>query len=154
MEHRLLRMESDTILEAFEAHMPKTYEQLLAIQSGGELQEHYPQCDKISIDYGIMEKVNPQQVRIIPADLGWSDIGTWASLHEELTHHPKENLIKGKVTALQCEGCLIYNETDEELCVHGLSNAVLVKTKDFVLNCSMQASRELKKLLKARHETN
>lgn len=142
----------DTILEAFKQHLPQTHAQLLAIQEGGSLEEHYPQCDKISIDYGIMEKVNPEQVRIVPADLGWSDIGTWASLHEELAASPKDNVIKGAVKALDCEGCLIYNETDEELSTYDLKDTIVVKTAEHQLVCSKEGSRQLKKLLK--HEAN
>ena len=59
-----------SILEAFAEHLPQTYTQLMAIQNGGDIKEHYPLCDKISIDYGIMEKLDPSKVRIIPADLG------------------------------------------------------------------------------------
>lgn len=144
----------DVILEAFKEHMPSTYEELMAIQGGADIQTHYPKCEKISIDYGIMEKVDPSEVRIIPADLGWSDIGTWASLHEELATDPKANVIKGKVSALDCEGCLIYNETADCLSVYGLRDCIVVKTESDQLVCSKENSRTLKELLKTHESTN
>ncbi|MFT7184444.1 MAG: mannose-1-phosphate guanylyltransferase [Oceanicoccus sp.] len=145
---------ADVILEAFKAHMPQTYEQLMAIQAGGDINELYPKCEKISVDYGIMEKVDPAQVRIIPADLGWSDIGTWASLHEELVTEPKGSLIKGNVFAFECEGCVIYNETDTPLNVFGLTGMVVVQTKDQTFSCPLDKSHELKKMLNAKSNTN
>lgn len=144
----------DVILQAFKDHLPNTHNTLLKIQEGGNMETLYPQCEKISIDYGIMEKVSPEQVRIIAADLGWNDIGTWASLHEELASESRGNVTKGKVTALDCKGCLIYNETEQEIAVSGLRDMVIVKTKDADLACSMKASMELKSLLKLRNGSN
>lgn len=138
---------ADVILEAFRLHLPKTYEILMAIQAGGDLKTLYPQCDKISVDYGIMEKVDPSQVRIIPADLGWSDIGTWTSLHEELTSFPQDNLIKGNVTAVDCQGCILYNESSEPLHVFGLKKMVVVKTKELCFSCPLDKSQDLKHFL-------
>jgi len=64
------------ILEEYQQHSPNTYNKLQ--------EDKYEECENISIDYAIMEKVDPSEVRIIPATLGWSDIGTWESLFEEL----------------------------------------------------------------------
>jgi len=66
----------DTILEKYRKHHPDCFEKLS--------QNRYEECENISIDYAIMEKVDPSEVRIIPATLGWSDIGTWESLFTEL----------------------------------------------------------------------
>lgn len=140
---------ADVILEAIKEHLPQTYEQLIAIQSGGDINELYPKCDKISVDYGVMEKVDPKQVRIIPADLGWSDIGTWSSLHEELTSSPNENLIKGDVKAVDCEGCILYNETNTPLSAFGLKDMVVVKTDEDCFSCPRDKSNELKNFLNA-----
>lgn len=136
-----------TILEEFEKHLPKTYAELQHIVSGEPMEVCYPQCDKISIDYGIMEKVDPSRVRIIPADLGWSDIGTFASLHEELAHSPKDNLIKGDVVAVESEGCLLYNEGVDQIAVFGLKNMVVVNAAGKTLICSKERSNDLKILL-------
>ena len=64
------------ILEKYKQHAPDTFKKLQ--------EDNYIDCENISIDYAIMEKVDPSEVRIIPAILGWSDIGTWESLFEEL----------------------------------------------------------------------
>lgn len=138
---------ASTILQEYKNHLPKTYKHLMAIQSGEQIVEHYPQCDKISIDFGIMEKLDPKKVRIIPADLGWTDIGTWQSLHEELTGNPKENLKKGKVLVEDCEGSVIYNETENSIAAFGLKNMAVVKVKGYTLVCPLDKSQDLKKIV-------
>lgn len=138
-----------TILNEFKEHLPNTYKELQKIAKGVNVNTAYPKCDKISIDYGIMEKIDPKRVRIIPADLGWSDIGTFASLHEELTNDPKENLIKGKVNAVECEGSVIYNEGKDIIATLGLKDIVIVNADGKTLVCKKNRSADLKLLLKS-----
>jgi len=140
---------ADTILEEFKKHLPKTYAELQKIADGAKIADCYPKCDKISIDYGIMEKVDPSRVRIIPADLGWSDIGTFASLHEELTDKDSDNLTKGEVAMVDCEGSLIYNEDDGIIGAIGLKDIVVVHADGKTLVCKKNRSSDLKNLLKA-----
>jgi mannose-1-phosphate guanylyltransferase len=142
-----------TILKEFEKHLPQTYEQLVRIQNGTPIEEAYPLCDKISIDYGVMEKVDPHRVRIIPADLGWSDIGTFASLHDELAQEPGANLTKGKVLAVDSEGCLLYNEGTDLMAAFGLKDMVVVNADGHTLICPKNRSADLKILLKKLHES-
>lgn len=141
-----------TILKEFERHLPQTYEQLQRIQNGTPIEEAYPLCDKISIDYGVMEKVDPQRVRILPADLGWSDIGTFASLHEELAEKPGANITKGEVLAVDSEGCLLYNEGPDLMAAFGLKDLVVVNADGHTLICPKSRSADLKTLLKQLHE--
>jgi mannose-1-phosphate guanylyltransferase len=140
------------ILQEFANHMPETHKHLKAIQSGAPVQDHYPLCEKISIDYGIMEKVNPSQVKIIPADLGWSDIGTWAALHEELSQTPEENLIKGRAVQVDSSGNLIYNDSEKEICTLGLTNTIVVHYEGQTLIMPKDRSADLKTLLEKRNE--
>jgi mannose-1-phosphate guanylyltransferase len=141
------------ILEAFQKHAPQTYTQLKAIQEGGDINEHYPKCEKLSIDYAIMEKVDPSEVRILPAEnMGWSDIGTWASIHEELAESPTANVEKGKVVSLECEGSLIYNETNGTLATFGLKDLIVVQTEGKTLICPKDRSADLKLLLEKLNE--
>jgi len=137
-----------TILAEFERHLPQTFEQLERIQNGAPIEEAYPLCDKISIDYGIMEKVDPTRVRIIPADLGWSDIGTFESLHDEVASAPSANLTKGKVLIVDSEGCLIYNEGPDLMAAFGLKDMVVVNASGHTLICPKNRSADLKTLLK------
>ncbi|MBT4384903.1 mannose-1-phosphate guanylyltransferase [Candidatus Peregrinibacteria bacterium] len=135
-----------TLLEAFKEHQAETYEHLMAIQSGEPIEEHYPKCTKISIDYGIMEQVNPSQVRIISADFAWSDLGTWAALHDELSED-NNNVEKGDVLSVDSEGCLIYNQGQDKISTLGLKDIVIVNANGHTLVCHKSRAADLKKLL-------
>ncbi len=90
---------TDILLGHYKDHQPQTYEKLIAIMNSYDtedqnqtIKDHYPTLEKISIDYAIMEKVDPHHVLIIKADLDWTDIGNFDSLYAELEkrgHHEK-----------------------------------------------------------------
>jgi mannose-1-phosphate guanylyltransferase len=146
---------ASTILEAYEAHLPDTYERLMKIQAAWSsdqqravVEAEYPQCQKISIDYAIMEKVDPSEVRIIPANLGWSDIGTWLSLHEELAETPEDNLTKGDQLNLDTEGSIIYNQEGSKLIATvGLKDVAIINTEDTILICDKNRSQDVKTIV-------
>jgi mannose-1-phosphate guanylyltransferase len=144
----------DTILKNFKKYQPKTYGQLMKIQKSigtkneaDALKRFYPACEKISIDYGIMEKVDRKEVRIIPAELGWSDVGTWESIYEEL--HPKglANLVKGKHLGIDSESCLIYGNGNKLIATIGVKDLVIVETADAILICKKGRSQDVKTLV-------
>ena len=93
-----------------------------------------------------MEKVDPSKVRIISANLGWSDIGTWQSLHEELTEKPDDNLIQGNLLALDTTGSVLINtESSKKIVVIGLDNVAVINTPDAILICDKHHSHGIKK---------
>jgi mannose-1-phosphate guanylyltransferase len=144
----------DTILKKFKEHLPNTHKHLMTIQKsiGGPneaktLREHYPKCDKISIDYGIMEKISPKEVRIIPAELQWSDVGTWESIFSELTKNENCNLIKGKHIGIDTKGSLIYGNGKKLIATIGIKNLAIVDTGDALLICRKDRSQDVKKVV-------
>jgi mannose-1-phosphate guanylyltransferase len=146
----------DTILEKYKKHLPKTYKHLMKMQDAiGKkdeekvIAEHYKACEKISIDYAIMEKVNPSEVRIIPANFGWSDVGTWESIHAEMTKNPRENLIHGKHICIDTKGSLIRTDNPYKIIATiGLENIIIVDTPDALLVCPKDRSQDVKKIVK------
>lgn len=70
------------------------------------LNEEYKKCDSISIDYAVMEKSN--SIKVIPADLGWDDIGTWLSLKRYIKPDDKDNYVKGPVELIDSSNNVIY----------------------------------------------
>jgi len=80
-----------TLLNHYKTFQPDTHTKLTTMMESYDtenqekvINDHYPTLTKISIDYAIMEKVDPKEVRIVKADLGWTDIGNWEALYEEL----------------------------------------------------------------------
>lgn len=113
----LLVWKVSTIMEKFQEFQPETFSILQKITAQVDQKNYtetlinlYPLCQKISIDYAIMEKVATNEVRIIPADLGWNDIGTWESIWSELHDEDKNqgNVTKGNVITLETSNSLIY----------------------------------------------
>lgn len=146
----------DTILEKYKKNLPDTYKKLMNIkESIGKSNEeeviykNYSACEKISIDYAIMEKVNPEEVRIIPADFGWSDVGTWESIHDELVENPEENVFNGNHISIDTKGSLIRTESKSKLIAAiGLEDMVVVDTPDALLICPKKRSQDVKKIVK------
>lgn len=153
-----------TILAQFKKHLPKTYAALMQIQKAaatGDMKKrdaaiakYYPQCDKISIDYGIMEKVKPEMVRVIPADLGWNDVGTWDALYDELTEFSDQNLTKGTVLSLDTKGSLIYGNKKKLITTVGIENLVVVDTDDVLLICKKGQGGKVKKIVEELKKKN
>ncbi len=136
---------TSTILEKYKKFHPETHEKLTKMaQNPEETANLYPTLEKISIDYAIMEQLTPEEVRIIQADLGWSDIGNWEAIWEELAKSPEENVTRGPVKALDCEGCLIYADNNKELRAIGLKDMVLIDTPEGTLKCHKKDSVRVK----------
>jgi len=145
---------TDVIMEYFKKHQPDTYAVLQKIKkvlgSKNEakiINRLYPKCEKISIDYGIMEKVDRKNVRIIPAELGWSDIGTWESLHEELDTDEEGNLVNAIHIGLETRDSLFYGQNGRLIATIGIKNLVVVDTPDALLICDKKKSHDVKKLV-------
>jgi len=144
----------ETILQKFKKHQPKTYANLIKIQKSigtkyekKTIQELYPRCEKISVDYGIMEKIDPKEVRIIPAELGWSDVGTWDSIFSELVQGSENNLVKAKHLGIDTRRTLIYGTRDKLIATIGVKDLVIVETHDALLICDKKRSHDVKKLV-------
>jgi len=97
----------------------------------------------VSVDYGILEK--EAGILVLPANVGWSDLGTWRSLHEFLAG-AGENVTFGDVILSGCRRALV--RTDRGLvAVLGMEDVVVVRSGDAVLVCPRARSEEVKGLL-------
>lgn len=142
------------LLEKYKELKPETYAKLMQIADGLEgddpekvLNEIYPTLEKISIDYAIMEKVNPSEIRIIKADMGWSDIGNWKAIFEAIKEDGKANVEKGNVKSLSSENCLIYAYGNKPVRVLGLKNAVVIDTPNGLVVGDMEEVKKIKEIL-------
>lgn len=149
------------MLSQYKKYAPKIYEGLMKIQKswGSDEQESvvrevYPDLEKDSVDYAIFEKMDPNELVVLPADLGWSDIGAWNILKEELSREPVDNVISGNVIDLDCEDSLIYNKSDNKvIAAIGLRGLVVVDTPDGLLVCDKNKVSEIKKVIEKLKET-
>jgi mannose-1-phosphate guanylyltransferase (GDP) (EC 2.7.7.22) len=138
------------VLHAFEQHLPEMYEVFAAEANLFDTeQEHdalvriYPQCTNISIDYGIMEKA--QNVHIIPASIGWSDLGTWNSAYENMDKDYLGNAVTGKnVMVIDATRNMVHVPDSKMVVLQGLDDFVIVDTNDVLLICKKDREQEIK----------
>lgn len=142
------------LLEMYKKHFPKAYRIFTIIQKTlgtkqgkNVLKKMYPKIPKTSIDYAIMEKIDPKNVRIIVADFGWSDIGNFAALFAKLSGDRSGNFVRGPFMGKDNKNCLIYNYDTKLVTALGLSDMVVVNTKDALLLCPRDRSADVKMLV-------
>ena len=106
----------------------------------------YSDCKNISIDYGIMEKAD--NVCVITSDFGWSDLGTWGSLHDQMKKDKTQNVLIGKeVMTYDVKGCLV-NAADNKLVVlQGLEDYIIVETDDVLLVCRIEDEQRIRNIV-------
>ena len=104
----------------------------------------FESCRSESIDYAVMEKTGDAVV--VPLDAGWSDVGSWASLHEACDRDENGNTLRGDVMVEDTRDSYIYSESRLVAAV-GLRDYVVVETKDAVLVAPMDRVQEVKKLV-------
>lgn len=137
-------------LHAFQQHMPELYELFTAddVQLNAENEKEvisriYPHCSNISIDFGIMEKAD--NVYVIPAAFGWSDLGTWNSAWENMEKDYLENAVAGdNVIVFDTTKCMIHVPTDKLVVLQGLDDYIIADTEDVLLICRKDKEQEIK----------
>jgi mannose-1-phosphate guanylyltransferase / mannose-6-phosphate isomerase len=101
-------------------------------------------CRSESIDYAVMEQT--AHAAVVPLDAGWSDVGSWASLHAACERDAHGNTLSGDVIIEDTEGSYLYSESRLVATV-GLRDCVVVETKDAVLVAHKDQVQEVKKLV-------
>lgn len=142
----------DTILKLFQEHLPDMYQLLeqieQAIGTPRELQvlnEIYPQMEDIAVDYAILEKT--KHIAAISADIGWSDIGDWARLKDEMTDLESDNLVRAEHIGIDTNNSLVYGPDKKMIVTIGVENLVIVDTPDALLVCDKYRSIDVKKVV-------
>lgn len=141
------------ILEAFRQHLPEMYGVFSEGQGKFDTDEEpgfidyaYAECKNISIDYGVMEKAD--NVCVITADFGWSDLGTWGALHDQLKKDRQNNVVVGKeVLTYDVEGCLVNVPADKLVVLQGLKDFIVVETQDVLLVCRMEDEQKIRNIV-------
>ena len=140
---------ADTFRDRLSRHLPEVHGAMEAAfrsfgtrEFPGKLRAAYRRIPSISVDYGILEK--EEGILVIPAKFGWSDLGTWRSLHEFLGK-PGENVTFGNVILSDCGN--IFARSDRGLlAVVGMDDVVVVRSADAVLICPRSRSEEVKRI--------
>ena len=112
-------------------------------QEAERVAEIFPTCEKISIDYAVMEKAD--YIYTIPGDFGWSDVGTWGSLWTLLPHDAEGNAVVGENVHLnECKGCIVHAQGAESLVLQGLEDCIVVHRGGRMLICKLSEEQRIK----------
>lgn len=105
--------------------------------------EIFPTCEKISIDYAVMEKAD--YIYTFPADFGWSDVGTWGSLWTLLEHDDNVNAVVGEnVHLYDCHGCIVHAPNASSVILQGLDDCIVVEREGRLLVCRLSEEQRIK----------
>jgi len=111
------------------------------------IDEHYPTSPNISIDYAIMEQAD--NVYTIPADFGWSDLGTWASLYEAAPRNEENNVIAAtQISIKDTTNSIIHISNDKLAVIRGLDNFIVVDEGNALLIYPKAHEQEIKEVVK------
>ena len=106
----------------------------------------YTVCKSISIDYGVME--NADNVYVLAADFGWSDLGTWGSLYENRTRDKKGNTVVGKhVMLYDSSNCIINMPKDKVAVLQGLNDYIVVESENVLLVCRKTDEQQIRQFV-------
>ncbi len=139
-----------TIEKAFRANQPEIaalFDSLEKTMYTAEEQEAvdrvFPQCPNISIDYAVMEKA--RNIYVFPADFGWSDLGTWGSLYEQLPKDAAANaVVGGHVRMVESHGCVVHVAGDKKMVVQGLEDYIIAEDHGVILICKKAEEQRIK----------
>lgn len=139
-----------TIVNAFRVYsrdISNKFESLISVydtpQEQAKIDEIYPTCENISVDYAIMEHAD--EVFVSPAEFGWSDVGTWGALHELLPKDDCGNTVVGNdVHIVESQRCIIHTTTCRTVVVQGLDDCIVVEKDGQLLICRMSEEQRIK----------
>jgi len=139
-----------TIVNAFRIYQPRMariFEALLPVYgTEGEqaaIDEQFPKCENISVDYAIMEKA--EEIFVCPADFGWSDLGTWGSLLTQSKRDLYGNAAIGPNVALfDSHNCIVHTTQEKKVVVQGLDGYIVAENNDTLLICKLSEEQRIK----------
>lgn len=144
----------DTIMESLRAFVPELAakmdimsESFFTPSERAVVGDIFPTCEKISIDYAVMEKAD--YIYTIPGDFGWSDVGTWGSLWTLLSHDEDGNaVVGGNVHLNDCRGCIVHAPGAESVVLQGLEDSIVVERDGRLLVCKLSEEQRIKDFVK------
>ena len=140
----------NTIVNAFRIYQPsmaKIFESMLPVYGTEKEQsfidERFPECENISVDYAIMEKA--EEIFVCPADFGWSDLGTWGSLHGQSKKDLYGNATIGQdINLIESHNCIVHTTQEKKVVIQGLDGYIVAEKDDILLICKLSEEQRIK----------
>ena len=143
----------NSILNAFKTYLP---DMTLRFEAGvglyntnGEkefIKEMFPSCSNLSIDFGIMEKSS--DVYVLPADFGWSDLGTWGSLYDSSEKDENNNVALGSnIISYESKNNIVSLPDDHIAVIHGLEDYIIAESDSVLMICKKEEEQKIRQFV-------
>ena len=142
------------ILDDIQRCLPTLYSALMrigaALDEGADryaevLAAEFEAIEGISIDYGVMEHAD--NVRVIPADIGWNDVGHWAALGDFADQDQEGNIIEGPVVMIDAKRNIVQGDQGRLVALVGVEDFVVVDTADALLICPRERAQDVRRVV-------
>lgn len=141
---------SKNIIRAFEEHLPnvaaifaKGIDKYDSTEEQAFIDEFFPTCENISVDYGIMERAN--NIYVMPSSFGWSDLGTWGSLWEKRPKDSEGNSVVGdQVHLFDCKDTVVTVPNNRPVVLQGLEDCIVVEANGVFMVCRKADEQRIK----------
>lgn len=141
---------ADTITNAIRRYAPQIAgvmdelePALFTDKEAEELKRLFPTCEKISIDYAVMEKA--EDIFVLPAEFGWSDLGSWGSLRTLLPQDEAGNAKVGsRVDMYNCRNCVVHAAEEKRVVLEGLEGYIVAEKNGQLLVCRLSEEQRIK----------
>lgn len=136
---------TETITDSILKYKPNIAADMDKIAATGDVEGIFPQCEKISIDFAVMEPAAADSmVYTHPADFGWSDLGNWASLHDKLQKDANGNGAVGNVKLYECTNCVVHAEDAKKVVLQGLDGYIMSEKNGQILVCKRSEEQRIR----------
>ena len=140
----------ETIVQAlryYEPDVSEVFEGMLPYYGTPDEQtvinERFPQCKSISIDYAVMEKA--EEIYVFPASFGWSDVGTWGSLITLADKDKDGNAAIGpRIELHDTHNCIVHTSEERRVVIQGLDGYIVAEKGDTLLICRLSEEQRIK----------
>lgn len=141
----------DTFLAMVAEHTPHITQALAQIDATDDsdaIHKIYCSLPKEPIDTVILEKLSAQDRFVVPADLEWSDVGNWRTLHDFHRNGDQlKNILRGKVVEINSQNCFVFGHHSKTIATLGLSDIVVIDTDDAILITNRENAHEVKRVI-------
>ena len=140
----------NTIISALRVYQPgiaKIFESMneyfYTAKEQEKIDELFPTCENISIDYAVMEKAD--EIFVFPSSFGWSDLGTWGSLHDNSKKDSHSNVCIGSnIKLYESRNCVVHATEEKKVIVQGLDGYIVAEKDNTLLVCRLSEEQRIK----------
>lgn len=138
-----------TIVNAFRVYQPemaRTFEAMYSVygtpREQEAIDEDFPKCESISVDYAIMEKA--EEIFVCPVSFGWSDVGSWGALRQQIAQDIHGNATVGNVNLYETNNCIVHCAEAKKVVVQGLDGYIVAEKDGVLMICKLSEEQRIK----------